>query len=207
MLQILGKITSINVRKVLWTCAELNLPFEQEDWGAGFRSTHTPEFLALNPNAMVPVIRDGDFVLWESNSIIRYLASRHGGAHLYPTDPHVRARIDQWIDWQAAELNRAWSYAFLALVRKSPDHQDAKSIEASSVNWAKHIGILNRQLELTGAYVAGAEFSLADIPIGLSVNRWFSTPLHHPDFPAVAAYFERLANRPGFLDHCRNGTP
>jgi glutathione S-transferase len=207
MLKILGKVTSINVRKVLWTCAELNLRFEQEDWGSGFQSTHKPEFLALNPNAMVPVIKDGDFVLWESNSIVRYLASRHGGAHLYPADPQMRARIDQWIDWQAAELNRAWSYAFLALVRKSPDHQDAQAIEASSANWAKHIGILNRQLESTRAYVAGAAFSLADIPIGLSINRWFSTPLKHAAFPAVEDYFERLVDRPGFLEHCRNGAP
>ncbi len=207
MLQILGKASSINVRKVLWTCAKLDLPFEREDWGSGFRSTETAEFLTLNPNAMVPVIKDGGFVLWESNSIIRYLASSYGGEHLYPADPQTRARIDQWIDWQASELNRAWSYAFLALVRKSPDHQDAESIKASSANWTRHIGILNRQLESTGAFVAGRDFSLADIPIGLSLNRWFSTPLAHPEFPAVLDYFERLAAQPGCLDYCRNGTP
>lgn len=207
MLQVLGKITSINVRKVLWTCAELQLPFEQEDWGSGFRSTASVEFLALNPNATVPVIKDGGFVLWESNSIIRYLASRYGGTHLYPAEPQARARIDQWIDWQAAELNRSWSYAFLALVRKSPAHQDVESVKASSANWARHIGMLDRQLEATGAFVAGPDFSLADIPIGLSINRWFSTPLAHPHFPAVSDYFERLTDRRGFLTHCRNGTP
>lgn len=102
MLQILGKAPSINVRKVLWACAELNIPFEREDWGAGYRSTDVPEFLALNPNGLVPVIRDGDFVLWESNAIIRYLANRFGGEPLYPADPQPRARIDQWIDWQAS---------------------------------------------------------------------------------------------------------
>jgi glutathione S-transferase len=207
MLQILGKVTSINVRKVLWTCAELQLPFEQEDWGAGFRSTETAEFQALNPNSMVPVIKDDDFVLWESNTIIRYLASRYGGAQLYPTEPQARARIDQWIDWQIAELNRAWSYAFLALVRKSPAHQDVEAIAASSENWARHIGIVNRQLEATGAFIAGRDFSLADIPIGLSLNRWFSTPLDHPNFPSVTDYFERLSERPGFLTYCKNGTP
>jgi glutathione S-transferase len=207
MLQILGKVTSINVRKVLWTCAELQLPFEQEDWGAGFRSTETAEFQALNPNSMVPVIKDDGFVLWESNTIIRYLASRYGGAQLYPAEPQARARVDQWIDWQSAELNRAWSYAFLALVRKSPAHQDAEAIEASSQNWTRHIGIVNRQLEATGAFIAGRDFSLADIPIGLSLNRWFSTPLDHPDFPAVTDYFERLSERPGFLTYCKNGTP
>ncbi|TKC87871.1 glutathione S-transferase family protein [Trinickia terrae] len=207
MLKILGKAPSINVRKVLWTCAELQLPFEREDWGAGFRPTSAPEFLALNPNGMVPVIRDGDFVLWESNSIIRYLASRYGGEHLYPAEPQARARVDQWMDWQATDLNRSWSYAFLALVRQSQQHRDRSEIEASCANWAKNVGILNRQLEAAGGFVAGERFTLADIPIGLSVNRWFGTPIQaRPDFPAVSAYFERLAGRPGYADYCRNGT-
>ncbi len=130
MLRMLGKASSINVRKVLWTCAELGLAFEQ-DWGAGFRATNVPEFVALNPNAMVPAIRVGEFVLWESNSIIRYLAGRYDGESFYPGDPCERAKCDQWIDWQASELNRAWSYAFLALVRHSPAHQDRQQIDLS----------------------------------------------------------------------------
>lgn len=107
MLRILGKATSINVRKVLWTCAEIGLPFEREDWGTTFKSTDTPEFLAMNPNAMVPVIQDGDFTLWESNTIIRYLVTRYGEASVYPAEARARARIDQWIDWQASDLNRS----------------------------------------------------------------------------------------------------
>jgi glutathione S-transferase len=95
VLRIFGKASSINVRKVLWTCAELQIPFEREDWGSGFRSTNDSEFLALNPCAMVPVIQDGDFTLWESNTIIRYLVSRYDGLHLYPTDAQTRARVDQ----------------------------------------------------------------------------------------------------------------
>lgn len=207
MLHILGKTSSINVRKVLWTCEELGLSFEQEDWGAGFRSPDTPEFRALNPNAMVPVIRDGDFVLWESNSIIRYLAGRYHGESLYPLDPCERARCDQWIDWQASELNRSWSYAFLALVRHSPAHQDKKQIDLSCANWSKHMAIVEQQLERTGAFIAGKAFSLADIPIALSVNRWLETPLQHDDFPAIAAYMARLAEREGFRTYCHNGTP
>jgi glutathione S-transferase len=207
MLQILGKASSINVRKVLWACAELNLPFEREDWGSGFKATDAPEFVALNPNAMVPVIRDGEFVLWESNSIIRYLAGRYDGEFLYPGDPCERAKCDQWIDWQASEMNRAWSYAFLALVRRSPAHQDRQQIALSCANWAKHIAIVDRQLETTGAFIAGPKFSLADIPIALSINRWLETPLRHADFPALTAYMERLAARPGYQEYCRNGTP
>ncbi|MBK5530162.1 glutathione S-transferase [Pseudomonas sp. TH06] len=207
MLRILGKASSINVRKVLWTCAELQIPFEREDWGSGFKPTDTPEFLALNPCAMVPVIQDGDFTLWESNSIIRYLVSRYGGSPLYPTDPRTRARIDQWIDWQASELNRSWSYAFLSLVRQSPEHQDNVALANGIEQWSKNMQILNRQLELTGAYVSGDEFSLADIPVGLSVNRWFETPFKHPHLPAVSAYYDRLNQREGFRLYGRNGTP
>ncbi|MFJ2319761.1 glutathione S-transferase family protein [Pseudomonas sp. NPDC087817] len=207
MLRILGKASSINVRKVLWTCAELQIAFEREDWGSGFKPTDTPEFLALNPCAMVPVVQDGDFTLWESNSIIRYLVARYDGTHLYPTDAQGRARVDQWIDWQASELNRSWSYAFLSLVRKSPGHQDHAALANGIEQWSNTMKILDRQLEKTGAYISGEQFSLADIPIGLSVNRWFETPLNHPDFPAVSAYYERLTERPGYRLHGRNGTP
>lgn len=207
MLRILGKASSINVRKVLWTCAELNLPFEREDWGSGFQSTHSEAFLALNPNAMVPVIQDGDFVLWESNSIIRYLVSRYGGEHLYPSAPQARARVDQWMDWQATDLNDAWRYAFLSLVRQSPAHQDPQALAAACTNWARNMTIVEHQLERTGAYVSGQDFSLADIPIGLSVNRWMQTPLERPELPAVHAYYERLSEREGYRLHGRNGTP
>ncbi|MEO6918092.1 MAG: glutathione S-transferase family protein [Collimonas sp.] len=207
MLKILGKASSINVRKVLWACAELGLPFDREDWGSGFRATDTAAYLALNPNAMVPVIRDGDFVLWESNAIIRYLAATYGDGRLLPATPRERARIEQWMDWQATELNNSWRYAFVALVRKNPEYNDAAALAASVAGWTRHIGILERQLETTKAYVAGDSFSLADIPLGLSVNRWLMTPLQHAEYPAVAAYFERLSQRPGFLQHGRNGLP
>lgn len=207
MLRILGRASSINVRKVLWTCAEIDLPFEREDWGKGFQPTDAAEFLALNPNAMVPVIQEDDFTLWESNSIIRYLVSRHSDLALYPVEARARAKIDQWIDWQASELNRAWSYAFMSLVRHSPAHQDARLLTEGCAEWSGAMQILNRQLESTGGYVAGGEFSLADIPIGLSVNRWFETPYDRPDLPAVNRYYERLTQRPGFRLYGRNGTP
>lgn len=207
MLRILGKASSINVRKVLWTCAELGLAFEREDWGSGFQSTDTPEFLALNPNAMVPVLVDGDTVLWESNTICRYLASRYGAGRLLPVDPVARARVEQWMDWQATELNNAWRYAFMALVRRSPAHRDAAQLAASVAQWNRHMGILDRQLERTGAFVAGAEFSLADIVLGLSTNRWLMTPIERPVLPAVEAYVARLRTRPAYLEFGGNGTP
>lgn len=202
MLKILGRQSSINVRKVLWACAELGLPFEREDWGSGFRDVNAAAFKSLNPNAMVPVLLDGDFVLWESNSILRYLANRQGGGSLYPQDARARARVDQWLDWQASDLNRAWSYAFMSLVRKSPDHSDPVQVRASLDGWAKFMGILEGRLQDTHAYVAGADFSLADIAVGLSVHRWFGTPIEHPHLGAVQAYYERIARRPAFVAQC-----
>jgi glutathione S-transferase len=208
MLRVLGKAASINVRKVLWTCAELGLPFEREDWGSGFESTQQPQFLALNPNAMVPVLVDADaeLVLWESNTICRYLAGRYGDGRLLPAAPAERARIEQWMDWQATELNNAWRYAFMALVRKSPAHADPAQVERSVAEWNRHMGILEGQLEKTGAFAAGASFSLADIVLGLSVNRWLMTPIGHPDYPAIGAYAELLRQRPGCQAFCMNGT-
>ncbi|MBA5827757.1 glutathione S-transferase, partial [Escherichia coli] len=105
------------------------------------------------------------------------------------------------IDWQGADLNRSWVGAFLGLVRKSPDHQNPDGIAQSIAGWTKHMHVLNAQLEKTGAYVSGNTFTLADIPIGLSVNRWFGTPFEHPDLPAVSRYIERLATREGFKQY------
>ena len=122
-LRVLGRTSSINVRKVLWTCAELDLPFEHVE--------SDPALLARNPNAMVPVIQDGDFVLWESNAICRYLAGKQPRATLLPAEPEARALVEQWMDWQATELNTAWRYAFLALARKSAAHTDPAAIAAS----------------------------------------------------------------------------
>jgi glutathione S-transferase len=207
MLKILGKPTSINVRKVLWLCAELDLDYALEPWGSGFRPTNDPEFLALNPNALVPVIVDGDFVLWESNTICRYLAARAGRPDLLPADARSRARVEQWMDWQATELNDAWRYAFMGLVRKSPAHADPAAIAASVENWNRRMGILDAQLARTGAYAAGEVFTLADIVLGLSTHRWFMTPIERPALAAVAAYYERLSVRPGFMRHGRNGVP
>lgn len=207
MLKILGKPTSINVRKVLWTCAELGLPCELETWGAGYRDPDTPAFRALNPNAMVPVLIDGDAVLWESNTICRYLAGKQGRDDLLPRDALARARVEQWMDWQGGDLNNAWRYAFMHLVRQSPAHQDAQAVEASEAAWNRHMAILEAQLDKTGAFAAGPTFTLADVVLGLSVNRWFMTPIDRPALPRVTGYYDRLATRDGFREHGRNGHP
>ena len=206
-MKILGKASSINVRKVLWTCTEIGLAYEREDWGSGFRSTDTDPFRALNPNALVPVLIDDDLVLWESNTICRYLAAKHEREDLLPRAPRERALVEKWMDWQATELNTSWRYAFMGLVRKSPLHTDPVALEAGVASWNAQIGILENQLRRTGAFVVGPSFTLADVVIGLSVNRCLMTPMRRPEMPEVHAYFERLASRPGFAEHVRNGLP
>ncbi|MFD4121007.1 glutathione S-transferase family protein [Alcaligenes faecalis] len=202
MLTILGRESSINVRKVMWTCAELNLEFERQDWGIGFKDVNTDEFRALNPNAKIPVLLDGDHVLWESHTIVRYLANRQAPTALYPQDAWQRAKVDQWLDWQASELNPTWTYAFWSLVRQSPKHQDASQVQASLAAWTQVMGILEEHLAQTQAYAAGPEFSLADIILGLSIHRWLNTPFDRPLLKAVEDYYHRLAARPAFVEQC-----
>src|SRR5262252_6137743 len=158
-LTVLGRTSSINVRKVLWTCTELDLHFEHVESDAAL--------LACNPNALVPVIRDGDFVLWESNAICRYLAGKEPRHGLLPADPQARARVDQWMDWQVTELNSAWRYSFYALVRRSPAHRDPAAIAASVAAWNDCMRILDAHFAHGGQFITGDFFTLADVVVGL----------------------------------------
>ena len=183
MLKVLGRVTSINVRKVLWGAGELGVAIEREDWGQPLRDPRVPEFLALNPNAQVPVIVDDGFVLYESNAILRYLAAKHRA--LIPDTLQGRALVDQWLSWQVGELNPQWGYAVQALMRKNPAFADPARIADSVAKWTAKMQILEGQLKAS-RHVAGPEFGIADIAIGLSSHRWFSTPIPDGDvLPAV----------------------
>jgi len=189
-LRVLGRKSSINVRKVLWTCAELDLHFEHVE--------SDKKLLACNPNAMVPVIQDGDFVLWESNAICRYLAALQPRSTLLPADPQARARVEQWMDWQATELNSAWRYAFLGLARKSADHSDLKIIATSVESWNQHMRLLDQHFARGGQFATGELFTLADVVLGLSTQRWLLTPMDKPHLDALHGYYQRLSVRPAF---------
>ncbi len=207
MLKILGKSTSINVRKVLWTCSELSLAYELEEWGEQESELQKDEFLSLNPNALVPVIVDQDFVLWESNSICRYLATSMERWDLLPRAPRPKAHVEQWMDWQATELNNSWRYAFMSLVRRNPVYSDPAAVDTSMRNWNHNMTILEAHLHSSGDFVLGSNFTLADIVIGLSTHRWMSTPMDRPYLPGVSAYYQRLCQREGFIQHGCNGIP
>lgn len=208
MLTILGRASSINVRKVLWSATELGLAFENPQWGSGDLALNAPDFLALNPNAMVPVLRDDGHVLWESNTICRYLAARYGDGSLLPADPADRAEVEKWMDWQATELNNSWRYAFMSLVRHSPEHNDPRQLATGIRSWNRHMQILNLALSASGGpFILGAKFTLADVVLGLSTHRWYATEIARPEVPHVVRYYEALSQRPAFMQWGRNGFP
>ena len=171
MLKILGRVTSTNVRKVLWAADEMGLGYEREDWGKPVRDPNVPEFLKLNPNAQVPVIVDDGFVLWDSHAIVRYLAAK-AGSDLWPEDLRERGLVDQWLSWVAADLSPAWNYVVHAKLRNTPPNPDPLRIDASIAAWTRHMHILEGHLKEAGSYVANGRFSLADI-----VHRHFDASL------------------------------
>jgi len=205
MLKIYGYAASINVRKVLWVSDELGLSFDQEDWGGTHRPTSDPQFKALHSAGMVPVINDGGVIVWESNTIVRYLAASRGRTDLLPPQPAARSRVEQWMDWQGSDFNNSWRVVFQGLVRKNPAFQDPEAIKASMSQFSAMVGIVDAQLGRTGAYIAGDGFTVADIAIGLSLRRWHSIPLTRPGYPHVERYYERLLTRVGFQRYGRDG--
>lgn len=190
-MKILGRVTSSNVRKVLWTADLCGIAYEHEVWGMPHRDPRVPEFLALNPNATVPVIIDDGFVLWESGAIMRYLALKTG-SDLWPEEVRERALVDQWLTWQATELLPSWLYAVTAFLAKNPAFSDPARIAHSVDQWTANMRMLEARLAEGGGYVANRRLSLADLALALSSHRWFSTPFDRPELPAVVEHYQRL---------------
>lgn len=205
MIKVYGRANSINVRKVLWMLDEVGERFEREDWGRGYRSVDEPAFRSINPVGVVPVIDDGDFRLRESNTIVRYLARKHGRTDLYPEDVRTRATIEAWMDWSSTDFANGMRPVFHGLVVKNPAY--VNQVEAGAKEWAQQMQVLERQLQANGPYVMGQSFTVADIPVGLVVNRWFGIAFSKPEFKAVSGYYDRLAERAPYRTHGRNGTP
>lgn len=208
MLTLLGRRNAYNVRKVLWLLGELGLEFEQEDWGRGHRATDDPAFLALNPLGTVPVLRDGDAVLRESHVILRYLAAREGAEHLLPAAPLPRARVEQWMDWVAYEMTQPMRGAYLGGELGLAPWNNPWFVAEGRREYAERMAVLDRALAAPGPYLAGAALTLADIPAGFVVHRWFSMGgVARGPLPALEAYYERLSERPAYHAHIRNGLP
>jgi glutathione S-transferase len=197
MLKVWGRVNSVNVKKALWAAEELGLKYERIDAGMQFGVTKTPEYRGMNPNSLVPTIDDDGFVLWESHTIVRYFAAKHGAGTLWPTDLRVRADAERWMDW-AFTFQNAMRDVFWGLIRTPPEKRDMKAIEAGAKRSAEVIQVLEQFLE-GRPFVAGERFTMGDIPIGCEVQRYMRVPIERPRAPNVEAWFERLRARPPFL--------
>jgi glutathione S-transferase len=195
MLRIWGRPNSVNVKKALWCVEELGLPYERTDAGMQFGVVNTPEYRAMNPNGLVPTMDEDGFILWESHSIVRYLAARHGKGVLWPTDERTRATANQWMDW-AFTFQSGVRDAFWNLIRTPSEKRDAQAIENARVKSGEMARILDAALA-NRQYVAGS-FSMGDIPIGCEVQRWIRLPMERPRLPSLEAWFERLCARAAF---------
>jgi glutathione S-transferase len=204
MLKILGRKNSSNVQKVLWCCDELGIAYEREDVGGQFGKNREPEYLALNPNGLVPTIIDDGFVLWESNTIIRYLAAKHGSGSLYPADLQRRALAERWMDWQLSTIVPAINPVFWGLVRTPPEERDQAAIAAARDKLAGVMKILDNQLAHAD-YVAGSAFSVGDIPVGIMTYRWFTLDIEREELPSLKRWYDRLTKRPAFEQHVMTG--
>lgn len=208
MIRILGRANSFNVRKVLWTCGELGLRFEREDWGRGFRPTSDPQFRAMNPIGLVPAVIDGDVVLRESNAIVRYLVSKYApGSPMYPSELAARASAEQWMDWANYETSISLRGAFLGGMLNEPPWNHPWFVERGRAQITLEVGQLNEHLTHLGPYVTGKQFTVGDIPVGLVVNRWFHLDFERPRYEAVETYYETLSQRAAYRAYVRNGLP
>lgn len=201
MLKIWGRKNSINVQKVLWTCAELGLPFERVDAGMAFGVNNTAEYKSMNPNGLVPTIDDDGFVLWESHAIVRYLARKHGVGKLLPADAHAAADADRWMEWFSTTLWLNLKPVFWNLVRTPPKKRDMALVESSCKQMTANLAIVDAWLG-SREHMAGNTFSIGDIPMGVAAWRWYNVPIERPAFSNLAAWYGRICARPAFKEHC-----
>jgi glutathione S-transferase len=197
MLKIWGRANSINVQKVLWCCRELDLEFERIDAGNDFGVTNTPAYRTLNPNGLVPTIEDGDFQLWESNVIVRYLAHKVGDDRLFPIEARRRFDAERWMDWQATVFWPALRPLFIQLIRTKPQNRDATIIARAEELSLAAVRILDAKLS-DWAFLAGGSFSMGDIPAAVAVHRWYELDTAHPELLHLRRWYEQIKGRPHF---------
>jgi len=200
MLEIWGRPYSSNVIPVIWTANELGLDYTLQLAGGSFGKLDTEAYGKINPNRMIPSIRDGDFALWESLAIVRYLCDRYGAGTLSPAEPQMRAIADQWMEWSASRAFMPVIYLFFATVRTQPDARDPAKIASLNEEAYDALTILDKHLA-DRAYVCGDHFTMGDIPIGCVVYRYFNVEVERPALPHVEAWYDRLATRPAYKDH------
>lgn len=200
MLKIWGRNTSSNVQKVIWALGEMKLPFDRIDVGGAFGKTKDPSYLAMNPNSLVPTLEEEDgFTLWESNSIVRYLAAKHADRKLEPADLKTRAVAQKWMDWQLSVLGPAITPVFWGLIRTPPEKRDAGAIAGAKDKTVAAARIMDAQLGKT-QYLAGNEFSYGDIPVGIMIYRYVQLIPERPATPNLDRWYAAISSRPAFKE-------
>ena len=200
MLRIWGRNNSVNVQKVMWTVGELDLPHERIDVGGAFGGLDTSEFGAMNPNRKIPVVQDGDAVVWESNPAVRYLAAKHGAGSLWADDPVQRWQADCWMDWQTTTVHPDMNPIFWGLIRTPEDQRDMKAIMAAAERLGRTWQILDAHLA-GRAFVAGDQLTMGDIPVGCHYWRYSNLDVPKPDLPNLDQWFGRLQEREPYRQH------
>ncbi len=194
MLKIWGRMSSINVKKVVWTAQELALDVQRTEAGGLFGVVKTPVYMALNPNSLVPVIEDEDYVLWESNVIVRYLCAKHSAGQMYPADLRERFDAERWMDWQQTTLNPASRPGFWQLVRTAPEQRNAALVAESNAAVEALMAVLDAHLAQR-SFMVGDRFTVADIPIACEVHRWFGLPQARQARPAIERWYGNICAR------------
>ena len=197
MLKIWGRTNSVNVKKVLWAAEELGLEYQRIDAGLQFGVNKTPEYLKMNPTGLVPTLEDDGFVLWESHTIVRYLAAKHGAGKLAPADLRRRAEAERWMDWTYTFQRELQRPLFWPLVRTPPEKRDPDAIEAARKTCAELLRIPERYLA-ERPFLADEALTIGDIPLGCHVQLWMRLPIERPEQPHLTAWFERLCTRPAY---------
>ncbi len=200
MIKIWGRKDSSNVQKVLWCCGELGLAYDRIDIGGSFGGNKEKPYLTINPNGLVPTIEDGGFVLWESNSIMRYLIDKYGQGRLLPSTPEGRANANRWMDWQLTTLGPAIAPLFWGLIRTPEEKRDRTAIDNALQKTIKAWQILDDYLA-KDSYLAGNDFSIGDIPLGVWAYRWFKLPIERPKMDHLNGWYNRLCKRPPYQTH------
>ena len=201
VIKIWGRNTSSNVQKVMWAIGEIGLPHQRIDVGGQFGKNREPAYLAMNPNGLVPTLEEEDgFLLWESNSIVRYLAAKHKAATLEPADLRARALASKWMDWQLTVAGPAIFGCFWGLIRTAPEKRDHAVIEDSKKKTTAAMSMMDQQLAKT-AYLAGDDFSYGDIPVGIIAYRYRQLVPERPSLPNFERWYAAISSRQAFKDH------